>query len=202
MGELMKKETKSTVQQVLEDERIIELFWSRDEDAINQTDIKYRYYLCAIAYNIIHDEQDCEECLNDTYLSAWNKIPPTKPRAFQVFLSKIMRNTAVDRYRKNSAAKRVPSEITSALDELDECLPDTSTVESELITKQISEVLNQYLKSLNRRQILTFVCRYYYGDSIKDIALMLKVSENTVLRELARIRQGLKSMLEEEGLYI
>ena len=107
----MNIETKKRARTLLEDEEIIELYWARNERAISETDKKYKNYLYTIAYNILHDALDCEECLNDTYLGTWNTIPPTRPNVFQAFISKIMRNTAIGRYNKNTADKRVPSEM-------------------------------------------------------------------------------------------
>ena len=104
------------------DETIVELYWKRDETAIRLTDEKYGKYLYAIAYRILHDSLDCEECLNDTYLGTWNCIPPAKPNPLQLFVSKIMRNIAIDRFRGRMASRRVPSEMTVSLEELDECL--------------------------------------------------------------------------------
>ena len=105
---------------IVDDEEIIELYWKRDEQAISQTDKKYRRYLFTIAYNILHDNMDCDECLNDTYLKTWNKIPPTRPRILQLFLSKITRDVSVDKYRENNLTRKIPSELMLSLDELDE----------------------------------------------------------------------------------
>ena len=115
----MEKHDKDAAK-VLADEDIVALYFDRNESAIDETDKKYGKYLYTIAYNIIHDSMDCEECLDDTYLSTWNRIPPTRPKILKVFLSKIMRDVAVDRYRKDSAKKRVPSELTVSLEECDE----------------------------------------------------------------------------------
>lgn len=183
----------------LSDETIIELYWNRNEDAIQATDEKYGKYLYMIAYNIVHDNMDCEECLNDTYLSTWNRIPPTRPKFFQLFLSKIIRNIAVDRYRKNSAEKRISSEMTCSLEELDDCLPSEMGLEDEVLMRAVIDAMNDYLRSLSKREVLIFICRYYYSDSIDSIAQMLKVSRNTVFRDLSKIRSGLKERLEAEG---
>ena len=180
------------------DEEIIDLYWSRNEEAIPETDNKYGRYLYTIAYNIVRDGRDCEECLSDTYFSTWNRIPPTRPNVFQVFLSKITRNVAVDKYRKNNAEKRIPSEMINSLDELDECIVHSSSAEDELYIKRISHVLNDYLASLNKNDITLFVCRYYYCDSIEDIAKMMSISESTVFRRMARIKEGLRQRLVEE----
>lgn len=190
-----KKENTNT----MIDEDIVELYWGRDERAIGETDKKYGKYLYTIAYNIVHDNMDCEECLNDTYLSTWNKIPPTRPKIFKIFLSKIMRDVAVDKYRKSTAEKRIPSEMTVSLDELGECLSFSTSAEEEFMVRQVSTVLNNYLRSLDRRKMCIFICRYYYADSIASIAKMFKVSESTVFRDLAGIRAGLKEKLLEMG---
>lgn len=182
------------------DEEIIDLYWSRNEDAIPETDRKYGKYLYTIAYNIVHDNLDCEECINDTYFSTWNRIPPTRPTVFQVFLSKITRNIAVDKYRKNNAEKRIPSEMINSLDEIDECLVHSDSVEEELDIKHISLVLNDYLNELSKKDITLFVCRYYYCDSIEDIAQMFKVSQSTVFRRLTNIKEGLRRRLAEEDV--
>ena len=183
----------------MEDKDIIDLYWKRDESAITETDKKYGKYLYHIAYNVLRDNMDCEESLNDTYFSTWNKIPPTKPIAFQVFLSKIMRGIAVDKFRKKTAEKRIPSELTSSLDELDECMAFEASAEESFIVGQLSVILNTYLRNLGKREVLIFICRYYYSDSIEDIAKMLKVSQSTVFRDLAKIRKGLKEQIEQVG---
>lgn len=195
----MKDESTSRKATVLADEKIIDLYWERDEQAISETDKKYGKYLFTIAYNIVHDRLDCEECLNDTYLGTWNRIPPTRPNVFQVFLSRIMRNIAIDRFRKNTAAKKIPSELVCSLEELDECIADGMTVEEEYAVREIARVLNDYLRELPDRSEFIFVCRYYFSDYVKKIAEMLKVSEDTVYRELSQMRKELKVRLEKEG---
>lgn len=187
---------------LLTDDEIVDLYWARDEKAIDATDKKYGKYLYTIAYNIVHDDMDCEECLNDTYLGTWNRIPPTRPTVFHVFLSKIMRNIAIDRYRQNTAAKRVPSELVVSLAELDDCMVCDPSAEEEYAISEIARVMNTYLESLSEREQLVFVCRYYYSDYIADIARMLRVSESTVRRELEKIRQNLKAALQKEGIEV
>lgn len=189
----------SVIEKFLSDEEIVELYWKREERAIAQTDAKYGRYLFKIAYNILHDRPDCEECLNDTYLGTWNRIPPARPNAFQIFLSKIMRNIAVDRFRRNSVKRKIPSSLMSSLDELDECVSYEPSVEEAYAIEQLKRILNSYLRSLSDRDATVFICRYYYADSIADIAEMLNVSERTVNRILATLRNGLKDCLEKEG---
>lgn len=195
----MDRNKKKTVGGHLSDEAIIELYWNREERAIKATDEKYGKYLFTIAYNIVRDELDCEECLDDTYLGTWNSIPPTRPTLFQVFLAKIMRNVALDRFRKKSAAKRIPSEMIVSLDEIDGYLPYDASVEEAVLIQEISRVLNEYLGSLSDRDEFIFVCRYYYSDTISDIAKMLDLNSKTVSAALLKLRGGLKDRLEKEG---
>ena len=197
----MNNETKKRTGRLLEDEEIIELYWARNERAIDETDKKYKGYLYTIAYNILHDDLDCEECLNDTYLGTWNTIPPTRPNVFQAFISKIMRNVAVGRYNKNTAEKRIPAEMTVSMGEFVECLPQTITIEEEYFIGEVSKILSQFLRELPERSAFVFVCRYYCSDKITDIAEMLHVSESTVFRELMYIREQLKERLIKEGYY-
>lgn len=184
----------------MSDEEIIELYWARNERAIEETSKKYGKYLYTIAYNILRNRLDCEECVNDTYLGTWNKIPPNRPTRFQGFVSKITRDLAVDRYRKNSAEKQIPSEMTVALEELDQCLSDGPSLEEELVLRELVRILNDYVQTLPPRNEFEFVCRYYYADEIKNIADMLQLSRNTVTRDLNDMRQKLKELLEKEGI--
>ena len=197
----MKETEKIATPSVLSDEEIIELYWNREERAISETDVKYRRYLFTIAYNIVHDRLDCEECLNDTYLGTWNSIPPHRPNIFQIFLARITRNIAVDRYRENTASKRIPSEMTVSLDELNDCVAYDPRVEEDTLVKGISSVLNEFLRSLPEREKFAFVCRYYYADPIASIAKMLQVNERTVFRDLAKTRARLKELLEKAGFH-
>ena len=184
------------------DQEIITLFWNRDETAIKATDIKYGNYLYTIAYNILSSGLDSEECLNDTYLGAWNSIPPHKPSAFLVFLSKIMRNISLGRFRKMTAARRIPPEIIVSLEELDEWAAFEPGEDEKYYIHQLSRLLNEYIRTLSDRQMFIFVCRYYYSDTVIKIAQMLKMSERTVSRELSAIRQGLKKHLAEGGIEV
>ena len=184
---------------ILSDEEIIALYWDRKEKAIQATDVKYGKYLYTIAYNILRDGLDSEECLNDTYLGAWNSIPPNRPHAFQVFLSKITRNIAFGQLRKRNADKRIPSELLVSLSELDECICVEAGEEEKYLVRLLSRLLNEYLKTLTERQLFVFVCRYYYADTVESIAKMLGLSANSVFRDLAKIRKGLKECLAKEG---
>lgn len=196
------QKTEKKEAQILPDEDIIELYWQRDERAISATDVKYGKYLFSIAYHIVRDRLDCEECVNDTYLGTWNRIPPTRPNAFQIFLSKIMRNIAVDRFRKKTAAIRVPSELTVSLDELDDCISYDMSTEKMSEMSEIVRILNEFLKSLNDRDAFMFICRYYYSDDVNLIAKMVQLSKTSVYRELNRMREELRERLEKGGISV
>ena len=186
----------------LSDDQIIELYWQRNEKSISETDKKYGKYLYTIAYNIVHDRLDCEECLNDTYLSVWNRIPPTRPNIFQLFLSKIMRFIAIDKYKKMRATKRIPSELIVSFGELEDCISTDQTLEEELAIKEAIEILNKFLRASKDDDEFMFVCRYYYSDRVSDIARMLETNDRAIYRALTSIREGLKEKLEKEGYQI
>ena len=183
----------------LSDDDIVELYWNRDERAIQFTDEKYGKYLLTIAYNILHDSLDGEECLNDTYLGAWNNIPPTRPTIFQVFISRIMRNLAIDKFRKRAAAKRIPSEMLVSLDEFDECMVYDMSVPEKYIISEIGKLISDYIRSLTPNDEFIFICRYYYSDSMVNIAKMLDVDVGLVKRRLAKMRTDIKATLIEKG---
>lgn len=184
----------------LDDHEIVEYYWARDERAIDETSKKYGKYLYCIAYNIVKDHLDSEECVNDTYLNSWNGIPPARPTVLQVFLAKITRNLALDRFRKNHAEKRIPCEMLLSLEELDEALSVEATPEEAYLVGEISRLLNGYLRTLSSRGEFIFVCRYYYGDRVENIGQMLGLSRNTVSRELSLMRKNLRTLLEKEGV--
>ena len=190
---------QSTTAAIPSDEHIIELYWKRDESAITETDRKYRGYLHTVAWNIVKDEQDCEECLNDTYLKAWNSIPPQRPSCLRAFLTKITRSVAIDRYRKEKRQKRVPTECTLSLSELADTLcGDSPEVEYE--SAVVGKVINTYLRTLSERDMCLFVSRYFCSDPIGDIAAKCGMSESGVKKALLRLREGLRGELEKEGI--
>ena len=183
---------------VLRDGEIIDLYWSRDERAIQETDTKYGAFLLSVAHNILRDTQDCEECLNDTYLGAWNAIPPARPTALQAFLATIMRRTAIDCYKTRKRQKRVDSELTVSLSEVEEFLSD-SDAESEETARELGRIISEYVRSLSDRRMYVFMSRYYTARPIAEIAERLGCSESTVHKEISAIKQGLKEKLEKEG---
>lgn len=186
----------------LSDDKIIEMYFDRDEKAISETDSKYGRYLKTIGYNILHDTWDSEECANDTYYSTWKRIPPEKPSIFQAFLSKIMRDISISKYRKNSASRRVPSELIVSLEELGDCIVADASVEEDYAIRQITEVMNSFLAEIGKRERFVFISRYYYCDRVKYIAEMLGVSEKTVYRDLERLRGRLRGKLSKEGIEV
>lgn len=183
----------------LPDPEIVDLYWARNERAIDETDFKYKRFLYTIAQNIIHDRMDSEECLNDTYLGAWQQIPPAKPDPLQAFLAKIMRHIAIDRYRQKSASKRIPSQLSISIAELGECISPAENPEEALLTKELARILNRFVKDLEDKDEFIFVCRYYFADRIDVIAQMIKASPRSVYRTLAELRAKLKELLEKEG---
>ena len=145
----------------MEDQGIIALFFDRSEQAIEETDKKYGGYCYSIAYNILSNREDSEESVSDTYLAAWNTIPPRRPNFLNAFLAKMTRHISIDRWRKLSAKKRGGGEIILALDELEECV-DSHNVETELAKKELTRVLNMFLSSLTETERNVFLCRYWY----------------------------------------
>ena len=160
---------KSTSRPYLSDEEIVELYWQREECAIAQTDQKYGAYLTSVAYRIVEDRLDCEECLNDTYMGAWNAIPPARPTALKAFLATIMRRIAVNRYHKNRRKKTVPSEMTVSLAELEELWGDGGSVERDYDTARLGEVISNFISSLSQRERFVFMSRYYMVTPIDEI---------------------------------
>ena len=198
----MAEKKKNEQTENLPDDTIVNMYWDRNETAIKETDKKYGKYLYTISYNVLHDRLDCEECINDTYLTTWNRIPPARPNMFQRFLSKITRDISVDKYRKTHALRRIPSELVVSLDELDDCISCMIPENEAETVERISGVLNSYLREITERDRFIFVCRYYYSDTVAYIAKMTGVSDKTVYRELSRIRNGLRERLTKEGVEI
>ena len=187
---------------LLSDEEIIALYFDRDEKAITETERKYKSYLLKIAYNVLHSEQDSEECVNDTYLRVWNTIPPNRPKLFRAFLAKITRNLAFDKYENENRKKRIPHGSLLSFDEIRDFIPDSSTPEAELEAKEISKVINAYLKSTSDKNLYIFVSRYFFAMPILSIAERLGCSEATVHKRIKAIKSELRKRFESEGIYI
>ena len=190
-------ELQSRPRTILSDEEIIALYWDRDEQAISRTDEKYKKFLLSVAFNIVFDDQDCEECLNDTYIDAWNSMPPSKPALLQAFLATIMRRTAIDRYKSRKRQKRIVSELTVSLSELEEIIADES--DSSAQTDELARLLSDFVRSLPDRRMYIFMSRYYFARPIGEIASLLDCSESTVNKEIAAIKRELKEKLMKEG---
>lgn len=186
----------------MQDERIIRLYFQRSEDAVKETEKKYGRYCHRIAFNILHSDTDSEECVNDTYLRAWNSIPPTRPAKLSAFLGRITRHLALNRYEKSAAKKRGGGNVAAVLDELSECIPDASA--SQDITQEfiITETLNRFLADLPEQSRIVFVRRYWYLSPIKEIAHDYAMGESKVKMILLRTRNELKQLLEEEGIIV
>lgn len=194
---------KRTEQQtVITDEQIIELYWQRNETAIQETDRKHGKLLFGIAYNILHDRLDCEECQNDTYLSVWNAIPPTRPIKFPAFITQIMRNIAINRFKEKTSKKRIPSELTVSMDDVNDILRSDETVETEYEAEEVGKIINNYIRQLSERQRYIFIDRFYLAEPVDTIANDLSISVPTVYREIDRIKQGLKLHLERNDIFI
>ena len=183
----------------MSDEDIVALYWQRDEDAIKETDRKYRAYLLTIARNIVRDLRDCEECLNDTYLGAWNAIPPARPTLLQAFLATIMRRTAIDRHRANTRERRVPADEIDSFSELEYVIAEGAHPAKEVEAEQLSALISSYVRTLPRRRRYVFMARYFAARPISEVAQALSCSEATVNREIARIRNELRALLRKEG---
>lgn len=182
----------------MDDQRIVDLYWDRNEDAILHTQRKYDGLCRTIAHNILGNMQDAEECVNDAYLKVWNSIPPQRPQSLIAYLSRIVRNISLDRYRHNHAEKRSRG-ADVMLSELEECLSDDSVV-SFADDEGITDAINRFLKTLDQENRILFVRRYYYMDSSEVLAKTFSVNENTLRQRLFRMREKLKEFLEKEGI--
>ena len=184
----------------MDDRSIIDLYWQRDERAISETDAKYGPFCFSLARRILDQRQDAEECVSDTWLRAWNTMPPQRPNYLQQFLAKITRNLALDRWRVYHAGKR--SALTVALEELEECLAVGGGVEEPLRQKELSEALDRFLYTLPARDRGVFLRRYFYVESTGEIAKRYGLKESNVLTILSRTRKKLKEQLRKEGFEV
>lgn len=183
----------------MEDSQIVSLYWDRNETAIAQTEKKYGVYLSKIAYNILADREDTQESVNDTYLAAWNSMPPHRPSVLSTYLGKLTRRISIDLFRKKNSQKRSTGEYALSLEELEECISGGNSTEEAVALSQLSHSIEQYLRSISQDARNVFLCRYYYLDSVKQIAATCGMTESKVKVLLYRTRQGLHSYLEKEG---
>lgn len=186
----------------MEDITIVELFWKRCESVLTEVAAKYGTYCTGISMQILHSEADAEECVNDTWLHAWNSIPPSRPNLLKAYLGKITRNLSLDRWKRNTAKKRGGSQVELLLEELEDCIPSADSVQNEVESKAVEEWINRFLKAQTEANRWLFIRRYWYGDSIADLAKKTKMTESYVKTQLFRLRQKLKQCLEQEGVQL
>ena len=184
----------------MDDQKIVELYWARDEEAIRHTADRYGQYCYAIAYNILSVREDSEECVNDTYLDAWNSMPPHKPNILSAFLGKITRRIAIDRWRESRAQKRGGGEMALALDELSECVAAQSDVVREVETLEVAAAVQKFLNTLPDTERRVFVRRYWHMEAVADLATRFGCGQSRIKSMLHRTRKKLQEHLREEGL--
>ena len=184
------------------DQQIVALYWERNEDAVSRTAQKYGAYLGKIACNVLMDSRESEECVNDTYLRAWNSIPDQRPQRLDRYLGKIARGLAIDCYRKKHAGKRLGSQYALSLEELGDTFPDGATPEAALQARELQRALDAFVRELPPAARTVFVGRYYYFDSVGTIAGYCRMSTGTVKSTLYRTRQALKAYLIKEGFEV
>ena len=184
----------------MEDNQIIQLYFDRSEEAISKTAEKYGKYCHTIAYHILHNFEDSEECVNETYWKAWGSIPPSRPHRLSAFLGRITRNLSLDRYRHYTAEKRGGGEMAVALNELDDCVSFLGNADHHSDEMVLTETLNRFLASLSTEHRKIFMRRYWYVSSVKEIAKDYGITESKVKMSLLRSRNQLKAVLEREGI--
>ena len=183
----------------MDDARIVQLYWDRDEQAIPATADKYGNYCTSIAKNILGNHEDAEECVNDTYMNAWNSMPPHRPSILSTFLGKIVRNLSIKRYKYNTADKRGGGQFPVVLDEISNLVSGTDDVEQELNSKELIKAIDAFLGTLSAEKRGIFIRRYWYFDSIYDIAIRFGMTENNVSVTLNRLRLKLHNYILERG---
>jgi RNA polymerase sigma-70 factor (ECF subfamily) len=183
----------------MQDGQIVELYFARKEEAIAATSAKYNSYCMQIAMNILHNREDSEECVNDTYLAAWNSIPPQRPEKLAAYLGRLTRNLSLNRYKSMNAARRGGGELALSLNELDECIADSS---AEQNAEDTGRLISEFLYTQHKETRQVFVRRYFYNDSLADIADRFGMSDSKVKSMLHRTRLALKAYLEEHDINI
>ena len=183
------------------DEEIIDLFFERSEQAISELAEKHGRAVNRVAFNILGDPEDAKECVNDTWLGAWNSIPPHRPSPLRTYVCRIARNLATKRYHANFAQKR-NSLYDAALDELAECIPDRSTVEDSIDAKELARIIDGFLDTLSYKDKFLFMRRYWFADSLADAAKMAGMSYSAAAVRLHRVKEKLKKLLLKEGVLV
>lgn len=186
----------------MEDDQIVKLYWNRNEQALAESSHKYGAYCHSIAFNILYNLTDAEECVNDTWLNAWNTIPPNKPSSLASFFGRITRNIAFNRYKMQHRLKRGGTNMTLVLDELSECVSGSDDVEHIWQESELKEKINSFLSRLSKKKRYIFILRYWYASGIGEIAERFDITENNVSVILSRTRKELKEYLSDEGYYL
>ena len=186
---------------MIEDEKIIDLFFNRSEKAIQELDIKYGKVCHKLSYNILNNKQDAEECVNDAYLGAWNAIPPVRPNPFLSYIVKIVRNISLKIYWRKEAAKR-SGHYKIALEEIEGYITDQKTVEDEIEARELARIIEEFLDTLTVENRVIFMRRYWFADSYKDIAEFVGLSEKNISVRLTRIREKMKQYLIEREVFV
>lgn len=185
----------------MDDSKIIELYYQREEQAITETDAKYGPFCRAIALNILSVREDAEECVNDTWHTAWNRMPPDLPQSLKAFLGRITRNLSISRFRANRAQKRYDG-MEILLSELDDCVPDVRGVEETVDEHTLSDLISRWLNNLPVDDCTLFVRRYWYGEAVKDLARKWECTPNKMAQRMMVLRRDLKAFLEKEGVAV
>lgn len=186
---------------MIDDEKIIEMFFKRSEQGIRELNNKYGKICHNLSYNIVSNQQDAEECVNDAYLGAWNAIPPAQPNPLLTYLCKIVRNISLKIYYKKEAAKR-NSHYTIAMEEIEACIADPNTVEVEIEARELARIIESFLDTLTVENRVIFMRRYWFSDSCKDIAEFVGLTEKNISVRLTRIRQKMKEYLAEREVFV
>ena len=186
----------------MEDSKIVQLYWDRSNEAIPATSEKYGRYCNSIALNILGNWEDAEECVNDTYLSAWNSMPPHRPGMLSTFLGKITRNLSINKHKYNHAGKRGNGEIELVLEELRDMVSGKDDIEQQVAAKELQKEIDTFLSGLSKQKRGLFVRRYWYMEPVPELAKQFHMSQNNVSVTLNRIRKQMKTYLEERGYEI
>ena len=182
----------------MEDFKIVDLYWERSERAISETRTKYEKMLSGISYSLLKSREDAEECVNDTYLSAWNQMPSDRPTYLGAYLSKIIRALSIDKFRSRHSKRRGGFDELCA--ELDECISSGVSIEEQYDNERLVRIINRFLESLSEERRVIFVRRYFYSDTVEQIAERMRISRSKVKTSLFRMREELKQILEKEGM--
>ncbi len=186
---------------MIDDEEIIDLFFERSEQGIQELDNKYGVACQNLSYNIVNNRQDAEECVNEAYLGAWNTIPPVRPNLLLSYILKIVRNISLKAYWRESATKR-SGNYTVALEEIEDCTADLKNVEEEIEVKELTHIIEEFLDTLSLENRVIFMRRYWFADSYKEIAGLMGLSEKNISVRLTRIRKKMKQYLAEREVFV